>query len=120
MHSKNAANRSAAMTVEVTSKPADTSSQNPKRPTSLIHSPLAQFDELPDSAYVRLPVVIGLLACSKSTLWRWVKNSRIASPHKLGSRITAWNVGQLRQSLDALRSHVNVRNNHYKDAGLHD
>lgn len=64
---------------------------------------LEQFDALPDSAFVRQPVVLGLFACSKATLWRWVKSSRVPSPQKIGVRITAWNVGQLRQSLRLIK-----------------
>lgn len=60
---------------------------------------LKYFDELPDSAFVRQPVVLGLLCCSKSTLWRWVKSSLIPSPKKIGSRVSAWNVGELRSAL---------------------
>ena len=57
------------------------------------------FDELPDSAFVRLPVVKGLLGCSSSTIWRSVKSGRIPVPKKLSPRTTGWNVGELRQSL---------------------
>lgn len=79
-----------------------TQSENPKKVQSTIQAALAQFDDLPDSAYVRQPVVLGLFGCSKATLWRWVKLSRIPSPQKIGSRISAWNVGQLRQTLRQL------------------
>ena len=65
---------------------------------------LANFNSLPDCSYVRQPVVLALFACSPPTLWRWVKHSRIPSPKKLGSRISAWNVGQLRECLDSLQS----------------
>lgn len=60
---------------------------------------LAQFELLPDSAFVRLPVVISLLSCSKSTLWRLVKQSTLPPPTKYGKRISAWRVGDLRQAL---------------------
>jgi len=57
------------------------------------------FDIAPDSAYVREPVVAAILSCSHATLWRWVKDGRIPSPRKLSPRVTAWNVGELRQYL---------------------
>jgi len=60
---------------------------------------LANFDQLPDSAFVRQTVVLGLFSCSKATLWRWVKSSRIPSPVKLGNRLSAWQVGPLRACL---------------------
>ncbi|MBI4807737.1 MAG: AlpA family phage regulatory protein [Nitrosomonadales bacterium] len=62
-------------------------------------APLGNFDQLPDSAFVRQAVVLGLFSCSKATLWRWVKSSRIPSPVRLGSRLTAWQVGPLRTCL---------------------
>ena len=34
------------------------------------------FDALPDSAHVRLPVVVGLFACSAATVWRRVKDGQ--------------------------------------------
>lgn len=59
---------------------------------------LKNFDLLPDSAYVRLPVVKALRACSNATVWRDVKAGRIPPPKKLSARISAWNVGELRAS----------------------
>lgn len=66
---------------------------------TLIPDALKNFDQLPDSANVRLPVVRGLYACSSATVWRGVKNGNIPAPQKHSERITTWNVGQLRQSL---------------------
>lgn len=66
---------------------------------------LANFDWLPDSAYVRLPVVCGLYACSPATVWRHVKAGTIPACVKLSERVTAWLVGDLRAALANLRSH---------------
>lgn len=61
---------------------------------------LSNFDALPDSASVRQPVVEALFGCSSATVWRWVKAGIIPAPHKfLGQRISAWNVGELRNAL---------------------
>lgn len=65
-------------------------------------SALYGFDELPDSANVRIKVVMGLLSCSDPTVWRMSKNGRLPKPRKLSSRVTAWNVGELRKALAAL------------------
>ena len=62
---------------------------------------LQNFDDLPDSAYVRLPVVQALFACSSASAWRGVKAGRIPVPKKLSPNITAWNVGELRAALNA-------------------
>lgn len=61
--------------------------------------PLAGFDSLPDSAFVRLPVVCALRACSPATVWRHVRLGLIPAPRNLGPRLTAWQVGELRESL---------------------
>lgn len=62
---------------------------------------LRDFDQLPDSANVRLPVVQALFACSDETIRRRVKAGLLPKPRKLGPRVTAWNVGELRQALQA-------------------
>jgi len=62
---------------------------------------LKNFDSLPDSASVRLPVVRALKACSAATVWRLVKRGDLPAPRKLSQRITAWNVGELRKALAA-------------------
>lgn len=62
------------------------------------------FDDLPDCAYVRQPTVLTLFSCSKATLWRWVKSERLPPPLKLGLRLSAWNVGQLRSCLKSMEA----------------
>ncbi|MFJ2364553.1 helix-turn-helix transcriptional regulator [Pseudomonas sp. NPDC087697] len=66
-----------------------------------IPSALANFDSLPDSAHVRLPVVIALKGVSAATIWRWVKAGILPAPVKLGPNTTAWRVGDLRCTLGA-------------------
>jgi len=63
-----------------------------------IPASLAQFDQLPDSAHVRLPVVAALHGISAPTVWRWVKSGRLPAPLKLGPNTTAWRVGDLRRA----------------------
>lgn len=62
---------------------------------------LANFDLLPDSAYIRLPVMIGLYGVSAASIWRGVKNSTIPKPVKLTERTTAWSVKLVRAALAA-------------------
>jgi len=69
------------------------------RDTNVTPAALRQFDSLPDSGYVRLPVVAGLFACAEVTVWRRVKAGTLPAPRKLSERVTAWNVGQLRKVL---------------------
>lgn len=69
--------------------------------TKSIPEALANFDQLPDSAYIRLPVMKGLYGVSSASIWRGVKNLTIPKPSKLTERTTAWNVGQVRAALAA-------------------
>ena len=75
----------------------------PKHPhpsaTTDIPDALRNFDILPNSAHVRLPVVAALFACAGVTIWRRCAAGTLPQPHKLGERVTAWNVGELRRAL---------------------
>jgi prophage regulatory protein len=61
--------------------------------------------QLPAIGFVRLPQIIrplGPIPVSKSTWWEGVKNGRFPKPVKLGPRITAWRVEQIRALIEAL------------------
>lgn len=58
---------------------------------------LKMFDELPDSARVRVGVVAALEGCCDATIWRWVKLGLFPAPQKIGN-VTTWGVGELRQA----------------------
>lgn len=64
-----------------------------------VNQQLERFHLLPDEAHIRLSVVMELYGCSAATVWRNVKKGMLPSPRKFGSRVTAWNVGQLRSAL---------------------
>ena len=61
---------------------------------------------LPETGFVRLPRIIGdiradppippIIPVSKSTWWAGVKTGRYPQPIKLGPRITAWRVSDIR------------------------
>jgi predicted DNA-binding transcriptional regulator AlpA len=57
---------------------------------------LEDFDRLPDSAEVRLPVVAALLGISTVTVWRWSASGRLPKPTRRGG-VTTWRVGALRR-----------------------
>lgn len=64
----------------------------------LIPIALSQFDHLPNSQQVRLPVVKAILGVSSATVWRMVKAKKLKA-HKLTERTTTFNVGDLRALL---------------------
>lgn len=66
---------------------------------------IPSFDNLPDSAYIReaqlvqsyqRPNTPAPLPFSGPTLWRKVKKGDFPKPVKLGPKITAWKVGDIR------------------------
>ena len=69
-----------------------------KQITNCINTALRFFDQLPDSAQVRLPVVQALFGVSSATVWRMVKSKQLKA-HKLTERTTTFNVGELRALL---------------------
>ena len=64
---------------------------------------LVEFAALPKSGLMRLSSIIGPggpIPVSKSTWWAGVKSGRYPKPVKLGPRITAWRVGDIRALID--------------------
>ena len=65
-------------------------------------------NSLPDIGYVRLVSIIGsrktgkqgLLPFGPSTWWEGVKSGRFPKPVKLGPRITAWRVEDIRELIE--------------------
>ena len=67
---------------------------------------------LPETGYLRLQQIIGkplsippmpaLIPVSKSTWWAGVKAGRFPKPVKLGPRITAWRVEDIRALIDTM------------------
>lgn len=66
--------------------------------------------QLPETGYLRLPQIVGnakaeppipaVIPVSKSTWWAGVKAGRYPKPVKLGPRITAWRVEDIRALID--------------------
>jgi predicted DNA-binding transcriptional regulator AlpA len=55
--------------------------------------------KLPQTGFVRLPGVLapdGPIPVSRSTWWAGIKDGRYPKPVKLGPRITAWRVEDIR------------------------
>jgi acyl dehydratase len=68
-----------------------------------------QNNPLPEAGYVRLSQILGnpkanppippIIPVSRSTFWLGVKSGRFPKPVKLGPRITAWHVEDIRKFL---------------------
>ncbi|MEW9838586.1 helix-turn-helix transcriptional regulator [Mesorhizobium marinum] len=64
---------------------------------------MSTFTRLPDSGFVRLSSILapnGPIPVGKSTWWAGVKDGRFPAPVKLGPRITAWRVEDIRSLID--------------------
>lgn len=67
-------------------------------------------NKLPETGFLRLPQIIGdpkaqppippVIPVSKSTWWEGVKSGRFPQPVKLGPRITAWRVEDIRALIE--------------------
>lgn len=68
--------------------------------------------QLPETGFLRLPQIIGnrkaeppvppIIPVCKSTWWAGIKSGRYPKPVKLGSRITAWRVEDIRALIEAV------------------
>ncbi len=66
------------------------------------------YRSLPETGYIRLKQIIGdpkaglppIIPVSKSTWWAGVKSGLYPKPVKLGPRITAWRVEDIRKLID--------------------
>ena len=54
------------------------------------------YNILPETGFLRLPEVLKVFPVSKSTWWAGVKDGRYPQPVKLGPKITAWRVEDVR------------------------
>ncbi len=71
---------------------------------------IAAKPTLPETGFVRLPHIIGnpkatppippIIPVSKSTWWAGVKSGRYPQPVKLGPKITAWKVSDIRALIE--------------------
>ena len=64
---------------------------------------MPNHDALPETGFLRLKSIIapyGPIPVSKSTWWAGIKDGRFPQPVKLGPRITAWRVADIRALID--------------------
>ncbi len=52
---------------------------------------------LPEAGLVRLPTILKVIPVSRSTWWAGVKSGRFPKAVKVGGRITAWRVEDIRE-----------------------
>lgn len=57
---------------------------------------------LPSTGFLRLPTVLNFIPVGRSTWWAGVKSGAYPAPVKLGVRMTAWRVEDIRAFIDAM------------------
>lgn len=55
---------------------------------------------LPETGFVRLSIILKLIPIGKTTWWAGVKSGHFPKPVKLGTRITAWRVEDIRALIE--------------------
>jgi prophage regulatory protein len=61
---------------------------------------LKTFDDLPDSALIRCPLVLTLTGLSRATLHRRIKQGKFPRGVQLGENSVAWRAGDIRRWLN--------------------
>ena len=69
----------------------------------------AKMNQLPETGFLRLSQIIGnpdkgippIIPVKKSTWWQGVKTGRFPQPVKLGPRVTAWRVEDIRSLIES-------------------
>lgn len=58
--------------------------------------PTKQTASLPETGFIRLPIVLSVFPISRSAFWAGVKSGKYPQPVKLSERTTAWKVEDIR------------------------
>ncbi|MAS87839.1 MAG: transcriptional regulator [Micavibrio sp.] len=58
-------------------------------------------NNIPETGFIRLPDVLKVFPVSRSTWWAGVKDGRFPAPVKLGPKITAWRVKDIRELIES-------------------
>jgi len=83
-----------------------------------MHTLTPDLDTLPDSALLRLPPILALCQCGRSTWFLWVKSGHAPAPVRIGPRAVAWKVGEIRTFL-AGRARTTIDPNTVKATQAH-
>lgn len=59
---------------------------------------------LPDTGFVRLPVILAVFPVSRSAWWAGIKSGKYPKPVKLSARTSAWRVEDIRALIDSTTS----------------
>jgi predicted DNA-binding transcriptional regulator AlpA len=69
------------------------------------------FDNLPDCAVIRLPIVLAVTGRSRASLWNDVKAGTFPQPLQIGPRSVGWRVGDIRALLASFTTKKGIDGN---------
>ncbi|NBB88875.1 MAG: AlpA family phage regulatory protein, partial [Bacteroidetes bacterium] len=61
-------------------------------------------NQLPETGFIRLKHVLKIVPVGKSTWWAGVKDGRYPQPVKLGPRVTAWRVEDIKAFIEGFNT----------------
>ena len=67
-------------------------------------NPKGPLSALPDDGYLRLDTILKIFPVGRSTWWAGVKNGRYPPSIKLGPKVTAWRVQDIRTLMNDLEA----------------
>jgi predicted DNA-binding transcriptional regulator AlpA len=70
-------------------------------PQSKLTKSARNFDELPDTARIKIATVLAVTSVSHATIYRWMALGKFPKPHKIGNSQNMWSVGEVRRALSA-------------------
>ena len=63
---------------------------------------MSKEDDLPETGFVRVKQILKVIPVSKSTWWAGIKSGRFPQPVRLGPRIVAWRVEDIRNLISKM------------------
>src|SRR5436190_14575860 len=66
---------------------------------------------IPNEGYMRLPAILSVFPVSRSTWWAGINAGRFPKGFKLGPRITAWKVEDIRKLIETLGAKATEQSN---------
>ena len=63
-----------------------------------------QTTKLPETGFLRVPEVLKLIPVAESTWWAGVAKGTFPKPVKLGPKITAWKIEDIKAFIDSFSS----------------
>ncbi len=69
---------------------------------------MSLYSALPETGFVRLPIILSVFPVSRSAFWAGVKSGKYPKPVKLSERTTAWKVEDIRALIASYDQAANV------------